>query len=783
MLRFFQSLFVVILIVSIQSVVPAAANKPNSGDKMYLFDMTSTMKSNISAEDARKKLFDEMHLVAAIQGLANRKESKLYVYAIGNDSEVDKYWLNELQKPGEWLNGTNFIKIDTIESLVKTFKNYYKGVVLYDPNLWATSNVASTVAGADNLLPVRYDPTPGSMYNRLVAGGLKLPVKVSLLNNDFTSMFTGKGIIPGTKIKSTGSAKCDAYIWAKVNYLDTGKCDAKWLGYYLDSYWIKMGEGLGAENSTMMNHDFIITHKGFVFDLAPWGDETPVDDPHQPVGTDLKTLQDILLSAYNRVGKRDMVCISGFFCWALKYTKHAGGKHDDVPGEWEFCRIISTYNAYLDADAIGIGGMANASFYRHYPLKNKYPQNSWPTLDDLKAKGYVDSNGKVVDKYYYTFYVGDYDSSAWLYHMLKTIWNDPNRGKIPLGWAFNPTLEERFPVGMVYARKFKTPNDYFIAGDSGGGYINPGNLTEPREFSGLPSGWDVWVKHNKKYFGRWDLSITGFIIDGYAKGIEDIGKKAYSQFSQGGIVAQKIEESGVYEGMPFIRMGLDLSKTPQMTDTAKAIRGSFSGKAPEFRIFRTILWTPTDHLTLINKVRELYQTDNLEFVDPFTFFSLIKLSGSSHAVRHLKDGEVLECTPSASKGISVIYVDDGKVITETAKDTLCWKVGKNNGEYLYFSVEPDYIYNTKGTVNVKITYLDEGSGAFSIQYDSRKEPYQVTKYVNLTNSDTWKTATFILDDVKFADRQNGFADLRICTRTETNLVTDTLYVSKVEIMK
>jgi hypothetical protein len=77
-----------------------------------------------------------------------------------------------------------------------------KGVVLYDPAVPATSNIASTIAGVESLLPVAYRPAGGatSVYSQLVTSGL-LQVKQSLVG-----MFNGN---------RTGSAKCDAYLWAK----------------------------------------------------------------------------------------------------------------------------------------------------------------------------------------------------------------------------------------------------------------------------------------------------------------------------------------------------------------------------------------------------------------------------------------------------------------------------------------------------------------------------------------------------------------------------------------
>ena len=115
-----------------------------------------------------------------------------------------------------------------------------------------------------------------------------------------------------------------------------------------------------------------------------------------------------------------------------------GGKHDGVPTEWRYAEIISCFNGYMDADAPAIAPMANASVYSHFPLKDHYPQQPKPTREDLQRIGFVNSDGKVKPGNYATIYVGDYDSASWLYQRLPFLWDDPNRGKIPLGWAFDP---------------------------------------------------------------------------------------------------------------------------------------------------------------------------------------------------------------------------------------------------------------------------------------------------------------------------------------------------------
>ena len=602
------------------AVPPAAEAKT-----LYTYDLTYTLKLDRDDPKQRRKVWDDSHFVSSLQGIVNRREPRLYLYFVGGeDGSIDRYWLDKLRADGAWLAKHGIEETKDLDALVERFRGDIKGLVVYDENVPATSNVASTIAGIENLACVRFDSEPGSLYHHLTVD-LKLPVKRWLINFDGTSVFTGKGTIPGSKTPSTGSAKCDAYFWAKEMYLDTGKCDPTRMGYYIDAYWLKHPEGY-VPNHTLSNHDYFIAHKAFFFDLGPWDDETPVDDPKQPLGADVTTLKSILRSAYDRVGGKKMIHIGGFTPWDKKYTDHqaSGGKHGGVPTEWRTVEICSCFNAYIDADALGIGCMANASVYQHHPLDAHYPQKL-PTLDDLKAKGYIDADGNVSHKSYVSIYVGDYDSAAWLYQRLPQMWDDPARGTIPLGWAFNPNLADRFAPGMHYARKHKSDLDFFVAGDTGAGYVNPGHLQEPREYSGLPSGVRTWAEHCKRYYKQWDLSITGFIIDGYAPPMSDETLDAYAEFSPDGIVAQKIGRWGVRKGMPYIRMDYDLVHSPEQS--AEVVLSRIADDKPGFYIFRDILWTPTAQKKLFEAIKASPKGADVEIVDPYTLMVLIKQHG------------------------------------------------------------------------------------------------------------------------------------------------------------
>ena len=173
----------------------------------------------------------------------------------------------------------------------------------------------------------------------------------------------------------------------------------------------------------------------------------------------------------------------------------------------------------MEADAIGSGSIANASFCTHYPLKARYPQpNPKPSRADWQKAGYLTAAGKVAPKLYVGYYVGDYDSPSWLYKAVAAFFSDPQRGRVPLGWAFDPNLADRAPQALAYAYRHATTNDFFIAGDSGAGYLNPTRPDGTARLQAAPA-LKVWTEHCARYFKQWDMTITGFVLDGSAGGI------------------------------------------------------------------------------------------------------------------------------------------------------------------------------------------------------------------------------------------------------------------------
>lgn len=617
-MRLFSILFV--LITSLSN----CCNKP-SPDSIGVLDMRYLLDYDLSDPNKALQTWEELHAISSLQGVINRDKPLFYIRYIANeDINIDDYWWNKYRQSGKWLAERDTFAIKSVEDAIIYYKDKIDGVVVYDPQIASTSNVASSLCGTDNLIAIRYNTHPSSLYSKLVLNGPKLPVKIWLVNKDGSSKFTAKGFIPDTEVLSSGSLKNDPYLWFIEKYMKQGKCSGEFGAYYIDQKWLERPLATVRNHHTLTNHDFFISKKAFFFDLSPHGDEPATDEPNQLVGTDLSTLKLFLKTAYDLNKGEKMCYIGGFPSWAFKYTdvEGVGGKHWAVGTEWEFSQLIGAYNAFKDADAIGYGALANASFWTHYPLKDKYPQERIND-EELQKKGYLDENGKIDFKgrNFIIFYVGDYDASAWVAQETPVIWDDPNRGEVPMMWSISPVLENRVPMALDYFRETAKAKDYFVAADNGAGYLMPGMLQEPRPISGLRSGLDAWAKHCKRYYDRWDLTITGFVIDGTAPGLTKEGLDCYASFSPDGIVPQKCPLTLLHGEMPILRSDDDvIADNPK--EAAQHVIDRVSKRPIPFHWFRNILKTPTWYRDVVSELSKL--NPSVELLDAPTFFALYK---------------------------------------------------------------------------------------------------------------------------------------------------------------
>jgi hypothetical protein len=470
-------------------------------------------------------------------------------------------------------------------------------------------------------------------------GGFGIPVLI-----DLTNKFTGTGIIWETKIASTGSKKNDAYRWAIEKYIQTGKVDPNLAAYRADGYWFYKTQVRGSPDvGYIYDNDYLISHRAFIFDLDPWSDEKPLDDPGQPLGMDFKTMRFIYEQLYIKSDKNKLIKTIGFPPFTQKYSSDAPAGPTGLKNkraawltEWKFVEIASKYNSYIEAD---IEGTYNTSFFQHIP-KISYIQTPPFTQSKkwLYDKGYLSKKNGLVNKRYVLLTSSDFDSVSWMqYHLSGGIdiqlWNDSQRGSIPIAWAFNPQMVERIPNIFNYLYETRSVNDFFVGGDSGAGYLNPSFLIKRNKFRDgiviIQDGVTPWINNNKYYYQLLDYTITNNIINGNAGDLNQSEiVNRLGEFSPGGVTSlnsTKIK-GYLYNGVPFIKearsgkLGID----PELSVGIIANRMKEEIGARRFNQFRTILIPPTTLIAAIDIVKKKYS--DVTVLDPYTFFELLRIS-------------------------------------------------------------------------------------------------------------------------------------------------------------
>ena len=565
---------------------------------------------------------------SALQGLLNRPENveknDFYIY-IMNDSQ-DSFWLDYLRKEGKLLENTRRVAINTYSEFWKAFEPYIMeyGMVVWDPEVAASSNVAATICGVEGYLPVMYDEAAGSLYSMLK--DKDVPEKMSLVGL-FNHPKEGSPI-GDTSVISSGSSKCDAYLWAADQYLD--KCAVDGVAYVLDAagtipsnFIFKTAQQTTPEYNQIFSHDYFIQNKMFFFDLTMVADEKPCDDPDQPMGTDAKTLKTLLQKFYDRA-KGEMTTVYGFPMWWMKYTTFLDhGKTPATTLEWAFVELITTYNCLKEADAAHPAWMTNASVYSQYQLDTSKLKNNTEPAQDISFSS---------DTRYFTIYMGDYDSGAWMKNHIPTMFTDKARGTIPLMWGFNPNLSRRVPMVFEYVYENLTYNDFIVTGDSGAGYVIPTGLVSEALRNGRPDGSQKWIDFCEKYMKPFQMDIVGFIINGNNKMTNEIFRM-YNEIAPVGSFHNDNSAGKrltIYNGVPYLHLmnGID----PDGGEKTYSAMLNYINGAPNinFSAYRTVVKTPSQIAKCVDGFIDYAEANSrykYEYVDPYTLFELILESG------------------------------------------------------------------------------------------------------------------------------------------------------------
>ena len=374
--------------------------------------------------------YDEQVSAFALQGLVNREQPKLF-FDIGEKNfdwpSADKYWRNELETAGR----ATFSDLEpTFCSLVQYAlgENAFSGVVVYTGSHGATARygdgfstaIALTIAGQRRLLPV----------SALTLERQRDCLRSVKIYEDLRETLKGK-------------ARLDAWDWAIRTLLPQS---SKKTVLNLNHYRVPTKDPKGflndpQSNATASSIDYNIQQNAFMLDLESHSSDGHSTAPQNADDGLIERVFSALEPLFDAYGWSD-----DEFSWTNE-TSHFGGTI--------FCSFASP----------------NLSFWSLFPLPdgrktvNKLPDND---------------GGRKLDqsKYYVTFETNEGDTPRILVSAMASAWAQPERGSIPIAWAIDPYLAERFPALFDFYATTASKNDSFIAGTAGAGYAYPNQMTD-----------------------------------------------------------------------------------------------------------------------------------------------------------------------------------------------------------------------------------------------------------------------------------------------------------------
>jgi hypothetical protein len=431
--------------------------------------------------DISKLKYAERLTANSLQGLVNRNGPKLFLnYGVYDDPGTrktnsvqmsDENWFNKYRQVLKRNDLDNLdyyksiypIKTSQIKSLDKVLEKYttaIKGMVVWDPNLIESVNLALMFAGLKDLLVVH----PDQVEHLKSKMGFKV---VEDLRGRFTSRvelyrWAFKNLFPLCK---PGQVVCMEPEWQRSEFTDY-IVQNKLFVFSLSSFtkgW------LGSVGQKLLL--FLIAGpiglRNFLF-------ATHLDGLIRRLAISLLGLNDLEV----RLGIRIQKAVAG------KPIPTIFGWHTQRDDELAFMLLISALGMRLAPTFMANNYSFHSQLPKKVPFIQFYKKPSEVTLEK--------------DKVYLTFTLSDGDQFTLMNTAEVGNWRRREHGKVPFNWEVQPLLVEIAPALLGYYYKNLTKNDLLIAGPSGAGYVIPP----------LVSNLPAYMKESARLCDLADIRVT-----------------------------------------------------------------------------------------------------------------------------------------------------------------------------------------------------------------------------------------------------------------------------------
>ncbi|AZN43283.1 GxGYxYP domain-containing protein [Paenibacillus albus] len=616
-------------------------------------------------------------LLATLQGIVNRTEPRIYL--IENKEEGKFTWLNDLDVP--------YKVRDNYWDIVKKFAKEAKGIIVYDPNVADSVNVATTMAGLKGAVvasPELAEKLKAAPYNLKVLDDLqgKFKDRLDAYTWAYENLWSQTshrmlvGLSPDTSVRLPATlppsfktiaqdttqerdaknrkvydldltsflGNSDVYLrfddaftqdgWGTAVHEVTVQADGQTIAHFIpgtadeapflyDPQSSQLSSGSGG-------HRFADNGRYFVYKFTPpagtkqltasvdmWNQYKVTAGSEQPASSQQREPYGYLRD-YAVANKAMVVWLDSnvpeqkalferYLSDVEPGSPYLGWFSNDVDGEFSGTEVTSNHSVYV----LAADWFSNMTVFSG---AKAVANNAKPAAAP-----------KLANKIYVTYTFSEGDNLQYNQHRMRILWDDPNRGKVPINWTSSPLLVDAAPVMLDYFKRTATANDQIIAGPSGAGYFYPDAWPE--------STFSAFMKQSYAYLKKTGMTIPYVLnrVDGQNVPLSE--SKANSYLND--LHVQGLFQSWEGNYGVTIQQGKLPVSTIQGISTAQDgkniladAKAKWDGKSPLFVSLGLLAWsmTPSDVVEMSKELGSDYQVVRAD-----QYFSLIReANGLSH---------------------------------------------------------------------------------------------------------------------------------------------------------
>jgi hypothetical protein len=611
-------------------------------------------------------------LMATLQGIVNRKEPRIYL--LENQEEGKMTWLNNLEVPYQ-------VQTDYWSMVVKYIREV-KGIIVYDPYVPDSINVATTLAGLKDgvaVSPELAEKLKAPPYSLAVLDDLrgKFKDRMDAYTWQFEHLWNQTthrmliGLSPNTSIRippglpasfstiaqettqernannrkvydfdlSSFLGKESVYLrfddafpqdgWGPAVHEVTVKADGAVIAHFIPGTPDEEPFLYDRQNSQLSSgsggHRFADNGRYFVYKFTPpagtkqltasvdmWNQykvsagnvQPPSSEQKEPYGylRDYAVANKAMVFWLDSNAPEQKALFEKILSAAEPGSPYLGWFSNDVQGEFSSVEITSNHSVYV----LAADWFSNMTVFSGTKVK---PVQAADTVAP-----------KLDNKIYVTYTFSEGDNLQYNQHRMRILWDDPNRGKVPINWTSSPLLYDVAPAILNYYRKTATKNDLLIAGPSGAGYFYPNAWPD--------ATFPDFLKSTYAYLKKTGMTIPYVLnrVTNENVPLSHFKAAAYQNFYKApGLFLSWENRSGVqiHNGLPESTIH-GVGSVQDGKNVLADAKVNWDGKSPRFVSLGLLAWsmTPTDVVSITESLGPEYQV-----VPADQYFSLIRTAG------------------------------------------------------------------------------------------------------------------------------------------------------------